>query len=96
MARSGAVRCTPTALVYACVALLLGGEACASIVKFSLSARRNDYTLPQISASIEQPPSLVEASEPATNDNLGLAAAEALTRVWEQVASTGEGPFYLY
>ncbi len=92
MASSGAVRCTPSALVFACVALLLGGEACASSVRFSLSGARPRSVTSQIITGIEEAPSLVKASRPASEDNLGLTAAEALTRVWEQLAGAGERP----
>ena len=90
MARMGAVRCTAPALVPVCIVLLLGGGVCASSVRISFTGIQPGKSALQSEAGSTKIELPVEASRPALEDNLGLIAEEALTRVWEQLAGQGE------
>jgi hypothetical protein len=91
MARMGAVRGTAPAIAVLSVALLLGGQASAASVRISLSGDSSAPSLPQATTSYAGDlfPS-VEKSGRLLDNNLGLVAGQALTRVLDQISSIGE------
>ena len=87
----GAVRGTAPAIAVLSVALLLGGQASAASVRISLSGDSSAPALPRATTSYagDLSPS-VEKSGRLLDNNLGLVAGQALTRVLDQISSTGE------
>ena len=91
MARMGAVRSTAPAIAVLSVALLLGGQASAAIVRISLSGDSSAPSAPQATTSYagDLSPGF-EKSGRLLDNNLGLVAGQALTRVLDQISGIGE------
>lgn len=94
MARMRSVRCRAPVLAIICVAVLLGGQACASSVRISLVGGSSGVITLQRAADMEGPSSLAEVSRPAQGSNLGLSAGEALTKVLQQLSGPGGNKMY--